>query len=364
MAATLPSFPEELLERILAHAVIAPAAPHPRASWHSPSSSSPSSEQTQTTKPPRGRTAPLLVSHTFHRIALPLFYHTLVLHSPRQSAGLLAALRARPFLASAVRVLVLASPSAGDAEVLGVLMLSGESRVGVLDVTLPSSGIGGNGSGGLEGKELEELAGALRELCTLRALSVRKGAGTYLSQRAPRVLLDALAEAVNNCAQLHTTTLTFPLSTDPALLPLANALSTAPALTTLRTPLPALPNAAPAYALVAENESLQRVCLGDDIDVPALALPAPAPALVEEECANAKELLPVPSRSPRRATCSSGSVVPSSSPSSPRAARPILPTSLFLSAARPHDRLCELIRAGTHVAVGGWRGRAVTIGGC
>ncbi|KAK7016925.1 hypothetical protein R3P38DRAFT_3562514 [Favolaschia claudopus] len=313
MAATLPSFPEELLERILAHAVIAPAAPHPRASWHSPSPPPPLQPNNLKQLNPHAG-APPPSSSLPHSTASPSPSSTTPSSctrpvNPRASSRRCARDR---FWCTAVRVLVLASPSAGDAGVLGVLMLSG----------------------GKQGW----------------------GAGCYVAverKRRPRPVpcLMLWRTRLLTAPNSTPTTLTFPLSTDPALLPLANALSTAPALTTLRTPLPALPNAAPAYALVAENESLQRVCLGDDIDVPPLALPAPAPALVEEECANAKELLPVPSRSPRRATCSSGSVVPSSSPSSPRAARPILPTSLFLSAARPHDRLCELIRAGTHVAV-------------
>jgi hypothetical protein len=32
---TMDLFPEELLERALAHAVVTPASPHPRALWHS-----------------------------------------------------------------------------------------------------------------------------------------------------------------------------------------------------------------------------------------------------------------------------------------------------------------------------------------
>jgi hypothetical protein len=142
--------------------------------------------------------------------------------------------------------------------------------------------------------------------------------------------------------------LSFPLSGDPALATLTAALAAAPALHTLRTPLPAM--WAHAYAEVAANPALERVCLGD-------ATSPAAPSLVEcgnVECAAA----PAPMRAPieRRATFTSFSG-PAYQP------RPILPTALFLRAARPHARLSELIRAGTHLAAGGWRGRSATVGG-
>ncbi|KAJ6551261.1 hypothetical protein B0H19DRAFT_1073004 [Mycena capillaripes] len=306
---TLAAFPEELLEQILADAVIAPATPHPRAPWHISSSG----------KQTRGRTAPLLVCKSFHRIALPLFYNTLVLHSPSQSAALLAALRARPSLARGVRTLVLPNPCASDAEVLRLL-----PGLLTLDVSLP------NGP-----DNADALVAATRALRTVRSLTVRKGAGTYLSQPAPRAMLDALADVVSECPELHTTTLTFPLSADPALARLATALSTAPSLNTLRTPLPAV--WAPAYVGVSSNTALERICMGDDLGSPS---PSSAPKTPERRATNA------------------------SYPALPRGTRPILPTSLFLSAARPHARLAELIRAGTAIApaVGGWRGRAATVG--
>ncbi|KAJ7725118.1 hypothetical protein B0H14DRAFT_2544397 [Mycena olivaceomarginata] len=285
----LASLPEELLERILAHTVIAPPAPHPRAPWHQGNAS---------TKDTRSRMAPLLVCRAFHRIALPFFYHTLVLHSPRQSAALLAALRAQPDLARGVRVLILPSPSASDAVVFSML-----PKLLVLDVTLPNSA-----------EDTDDLTRAVRDLRTLQELSVRKAAGTYLSQPAPRAMLDALSSAVLASPQLTSTALSFPLSGDPALATLTAALAAAPALHTLRTPLPAM--WAHAYAEVAANPALAR----------------------------------------RRATFTSFSG-PAYQP------RPILPTALFLRAARPHARLSELIRAGTHLAAGGWRGRSATVGG-
>jgi hypothetical protein len=145
------------------------------------------------------------------------------------------------------------------------------------------------------------------------------------------------------------TALSFPLSGDLALAPLTTALAAAPALHTLRMPLLAM--WAHAYAEVAANPALARVCLGD------AAAPA-APSLAE--CGNvacAPAPAPAPMRAPieRRATFTSFSG-PASQP------RAILPTALFLRAARPHARLSELIRAGTHLVAGGWRGRSATVG--
>ncbi|KAF8201279.1 hypothetical protein K438DRAFT_642693 [Mycena galopus ATCC 62051] len=121
----------------------------------------------------------------------------------------------------------------------------------VLDVTLPKSSCD---------DAVENLGGAIRKLNTLQELHVRKSAGTYLSQPAPCAMLNALAESVSLCKQLHSTTLTFPLSADPSLAALSAALASAPALRTLRTPLPALWST--AYVEVAANPSVERVCLG------------------------------------------------------------------------------------------------------
>ncbi|KAK7052171.1 hypothetical protein R3P38DRAFT_2858969 [Favolaschia claudopus] len=332
MSVSLAEFPEELLERILALAVIAPCTPHPRAPWHPHTSSG--------RKETRGRIAPLLVSSVFHRIALPLFYHTLVIHSATQSASLFNALRAKPYLAKATRVLVLPSPSACDAQVLAML-----SNLSVLDVSLPHNAT--------VAEDVEPLADGMRKLTGLHSLSVRKPSGTYLSQPAPRLMLEALADTVSSCANLHTTTLSFPLSSDPSMAALTSSLSAAPSLTTLRTPLPSLPTSAPAYVEVAQNPVLQRVCLGRD-DTPANPFTVAECDDEETGCAKPTQS-PPPTR--RRDT------FPSSYQRTARA-RPLPATALFFSAARKHSRLAELIRAGTDIAsVGGWRGRSATVVG-
>ncbi|KAJ7312833.1 hypothetical protein DFH08DRAFT_821678 [Mycena albidolilacea] len=323
---TLASLPEELLERILTHTVIAPPAPRPRAPWHQGNAS---------TKDTRSCMAPLLVYPAFHRIALPFFYHTLVLHSPCQSASLQAALHAQPDLARGVRVLVLPSPSASDAAVISML-----PKLLVLDITLPNSA-----------EDVDDLTRAVRELRTLQELSVRKAAGTYLSQPAPCAMLDALTGAVLTSPQLvhYQHRLVLPPLWRPRPRHADHRLAAAPTLHTLCTPIPAM--WAHAYTEVAANPALMRVCLGD------AAAPA-TPSLVE--CGNvACAPAPVPMRATpieHRATFTSFSG-PESQP------RPILPTALFLHAARPHACLSELICVGMHLAAGGWRGRSATVGG-
>ncbi|KAJ6618140.1 hypothetical protein B0H10DRAFT_1947761 [Mycena sp. CBHHK59/15] len=298
MSTTLACFPEELLERILAECVVAPPSPHPHAPWH-PSPA--------TSLSPRTRTAPLLVSRAFYRIAVPLFYHTLVVHTHAQAATLLPTLTANPAFAASVRRLVLLAPAP---EVLALC-----TGLRLLDITLPPADADGAFARAL----------AAQPLPRLRHLALRKAPGTYLSQPAPRALLTALAAALPGAPLLESTTTSFPLSADPALAPLAAALTAAPALHTLRTPLPAL--WAPALCQIADNPTLQRICLGGE---------------------------PSDREGGARGCGVKGYSAGTGSPEQPY----ILGTGLFFAEARKHARLSEVVRAGTGIL----RGRAQTMG--
>ncbi|KAJ7678047.1 hypothetical protein DFH06DRAFT_1465834 [Mycena polygramma] len=241
-------------------------------------------------------------------------------------------LRARPELAKAVRTLVLSNPCADDAELLRLL-----PGLWDLDITLPPPNS--------PNAQADALVAAVRNLRTLRGLAVRKAAGTYLSQPAPRALLDALADAVYASAELTSTMLAFSLSADPALTRLASALSSAPALTTLRTPLPAAWS--PAYLCVAANPALQRVCLGSEEASHSRLYFLSSTSSPSTMTSTAS----LPRMSDRRLSSPSPPYPSSSMPHSPsyKRARPILPTALFLYAARPHARLVGLIKAGTYI---------------
>ncbi|KAJ7798150.1 hypothetical protein B0H13DRAFT_2505477 [Mycena leptocephala] len=167
----------------------------------------------------RGRrscNAPLLVSCAFHHIAQSLIYHALILHSPLRSS--------KPS-ARAPCSRILPSPSAEDAGVLRILLVG---RVEVPDVTLPNP----------DASAVEDLAAAIQRLRGLRALTIRKGVGTY----------PCSMDAVAACPGLHTATdLPPPRRPCPLHHTFTAALAAASALTTHRSPLPAL--WAPAYAI-------------------------------------------------------------------------------------------------------------------
>ncbi|CAK5263096.1 unnamed protein product [Mycena citricolor] len=319
----LSTFPEELLECILAHVVVGSATPRTRPSWHQPAAA----------KDIRTRLAPLLVSQQFYRISLPLFYETAVLCTPSQSANFLRALETRPAAAGFVKTLVLPAPNAVDAEIVELLCQHGGLHV--LDVTL----LGDRGDA--SARTCPGVAESLGRISTLRKLTIRKASNTYLSQPGPRSTLDALAGVVETCRSLESVALAFPLSADAALSRLVEALAIAPEMHTLRTPMPAV--WAPAMLSVAINPALKRIEL-ESADAESAA--HGSVSAVRRTCT---------ATSPAAGDRCYATAVPAA-----RRARGVLGTSLFLTAARQHHRLSELIRAGTVVL--GWRGRAWTMG--
>ncbi|KAG6867836.1 hypothetical protein C0993_010470 [Termitomyces sp. T159_Od127] len=293
--------PEELLERILAHAI-----PPPRPLWlRSPSAST-------------ARLAALSVSRQFHRIAAPLLYRCVHLTSPSTADLLLRTLCARPEYAQHIRelaILGLWSP------VVAVLRLC--PAISSLDLTIAFE----------DGADVD--LGVFAALTEMRHLTLRKPPSVYLSLARPRALITSLARAITAWPRLSTATIAFKLSDDTPTSPtssfhpfsafsasappsgpsgpitaLATALAAAPALHTFSTHLPSVWNA--SIASVASNPALERICL-----YPASSRPdaAPGPAAIPG-------------------------------------------TGLFLMEARRHPRLAELIAAGTPII----RSRAHTLG--
>ncbi|KIJ98398.1 hypothetical protein K443DRAFT_680829 [Laccaria amethystina LaAM-08-1] len=333
---TLPSFPEELLERILAPCVLlplSPTTPTPRPQWHR-SSPSPSSSSS----PMRTRLAPLLVSKTFLRICTPLFYHTLHLSSISQLQRLLGA---NPSLITHTRELILA-PGTISAEAGELLSLCTALRYLEMSLDASSSNLGA--SGGYRDLDAEEFT---RHLCSvirtgrvgITHLVLRKATNVYLTQQRPRYVLMHLAEALEGNESLEHVELAFRISDDnhctsgpgPITL-LTKTLSALPRLHTFSTHLPSLWNE--AILCVSANPVLERIVLADstggDAHVTTYGVTGGAYGITNGAYGTANNAHATPA---------------------------VLGTGIFFSQARKHARLSELIRNGTAIV----RTRAQTI---
>ncbi|KAG6835321.1 hypothetical protein H0H93_002720 [Arthromyces matolae] len=141
------------------------------------------------------------------------------------------------------------------------------------------------------------------DLSQLRHLTLRKPSSIYLTQVQPRSQLAAISLAVPSWPHLRTASIAFKLCDDTPLSPitaLANALALSPSLRTFSTIVPSMWTT--SIATISSNPSLQRICLS-----------SAGPSYV------------------------SGS------------SNPIPNTGLFMTEARRHPHLAELIVAGTQV---------------
>lgn len=178
MARSLASFPEELLARILALS-FAPLRPSDLC-------------------PPRNRIAPLLVSKQFLRIASPLFYHTLHLHSSHQAACALDTFSHHPPLARAVRRLVFAGIWPASA---GVIALC--DRVYDIDISLDAGPIHSiSGTGDPTDADAEAFCHVLEQRPNITHLTIRKDPAAYLTHPRPSYVLQRLALAVSQWKNL------------------------------------------------------------------------------------------------------------------------------------------------------------------
>jgi len=181
---SLASFPEELLERILALSLSPPPLILHRPSWHFHHTTS------HTHKNPLF-TAPLLVSKSWLRIATPLIYNSLHIHSPAHAALLARTFTANPALASSSRRLVVSGVWPELAPVARAC-----SALEILDITLDASC-------SLEIHALLETKTFCDSLSSLDIthLVVRK-ANVYLSQPKPRHIIAGLARAIPRWSRL------------------------------------------------------------------------------------------------------------------------------------------------------------------
>ncbi|KAG8221501.1 hypothetical protein J3R82DRAFT_1716 [Butyriboletus roseoflavus] len=232
MSRSLASFPEELLARILSLSL---APPRPAFDVFPP-------------LPPRNRTAPLLVSRQFFRIASPLLYHTLHFHSPHQATRALNTFTHRPLLANAVRRVVLGGIWHDCVDVLAHC-----KYVQDVDITLDS------GPGGPDDADAVAFCHALEQRRTIMHLTIRKDPAVYLTHPRPIYVLQRLAQAVHHWTDLETVHFALRISSSPSTLPLARALSVAPRLRSVRAQLPAVWNN--ILLVISTNPHLERVML-------------------------------------------------------------------------------------------------------
>ncbi|KAI9566083.1 hypothetical protein HD554DRAFT_2026010 [Boletus coccyginus] len=256
MSRSLATFPEELLARILALSLARPAS------------------DVFPPLPPRNRIALLLVSRQFLRIASPLLYHTLHLHSPFQASRALDTLTRHATLASAVRRIVFGGIWHDCASVLALC-----DHVYDVDICL-DAGRPHQTSRPADPNDVdaEAFCYALEQRCTITHLTLRKHPAVYLTHPRPIYVLQRLSQAVPRWTNLETVHFALRISSSPSTLPLARALSVAPRLCSVRAQLPAVWNN--FLLIVSTNPRLEKVMLyaepilggytGDDIEHAAL----------------------------------------------------------------------------------------------
>ncbi|KAK7454042.1 hypothetical protein VKT23_011554 [Stygiomarasmius scandens] len=372
------TFPEELVDRILQLAVSRPAVPVQRPTWHV--SSPTATTTTPTTTTTRTRLSTLLVSKSFHRIVLPHFYNDIHISSTGQAQALLHVLHENPAYIQWISRIHLAGIFDGVPQLVTLC-----TQVRVLDLTLDAGSAPTPAPAAAAGTAPLTLQTALpatdpiaQAFCTalsslnrITHLVIRKGPTTYLTQPRVRYVLTALAESVSRWEELEDVDMPFKVSSDdstsatspisavlggmlfPALnqnqnqnqgavLPqaqtptpatpttpgspkpqgpvtlLAHALSSSPRLRSFSTHIPTVWNE--VLLVVSKNPSLEKIVLGEGSSGPGLRLGG------------------------GRASISAGSGI-STSPS----AGGVVFTGLYMSEAKKHPKLVELIKAGTPI---------------
>ena len=183
------SFPEELLERILALCVVAPLVQTTRPQWHQRSARGTAI---------RGRLASLLVCKKFFRISTPLFYHTIHITSPTQLHRLLStALRRNLYLATYIRRLLFAGVWAEGGELIAMCSRNIKMLDITLDVTQLAPGVNTNRD--VRDLDAEDFCEGIKYIThSLTHLALRKPNNVYLTQPKPKYVLGEVAKAMRN----------------------------------------------------------------------------------------------------------------------------------------------------------------------
>jgi hypothetical protein len=186
--ATLLSFPEEVLERILTLCVDAQTDAFANPSWH-------------TRQVSRRASSILLVNKTFLRIATPLLYNTVVIRSSHQLNTVLEnVFRPNPGLAAFVRTVAISGGSYDGLDDFVRLCVNLEE----FDMTLDNTP--------WEADLREKFGQSLIGMKKIKSLVVRKDA--YLTQEKPKLLMNQLSNAIVSWTSL----VSVPLSATPRVI--------------------------------------------------------------------------------------------------------------------------------------------------
>jgi hypothetical protein len=181
---TILSFPEEVLERILALCVDAQTDAFANPSWH-------------TRQVSRRASSILLVNKTFLRIATPLLYNTVVIRSSQQLSTILDnVFRPNPELAAFVKTVVISGGSYDGLDDFVRLCVNLEE----FDMTLDNTP--------WEEDVRERFGESLMGMRKIKSLVVRKDA--YLTLEKPKHLMHQLSNAISRWTSL----VSFPLPAD------------------------------------------------------------------------------------------------------------------------------------------------------
>ncbi|KAH9950765.1 hypothetical protein B0H21DRAFT_686106 [Amylocystis lapponica] len=296
MSPALSSMPEEILERILDH-VAAPLFVEyaPRPAWHI-RSSTPSSTKNGTTQ-----IGPLLVNHTWLRIATPLHYRHVVLQTARQAALLADTLRANPELGHWMRsirvegtfdTLADVVPFCPNIEQFDMIVDNGSptaSTPGQVQIATQPQAEGHAAANAVLDAQVARFCASFEHMRNIKHLVVRKNA--YLTQARPTLVFEQLGKAIASWKCLETVHIAFRYSPSPGSSSFATSLATAPNLRAVRALLPAIWNS--TLLEISGNPALKGIQLTPDSE--------------------------------------------------------LMGSHLFLTEARKHTRLMELIHAGTPV---------------
>ncbi|KAG2136933.1 uncharacterized protein EDB93DRAFT_1210950 [Suillus bovinus] len=253
--ALLSSFPEELLARILAYCVTPPQVFPVRPPWHTQPVSFPCSSLLAHPTPytsTRARLSPLLVSRQFLRIGTPIYYQTLHLPTAAHAARVLETLIAQPVLAGAVRRVVLGCISLEGARVLRAC-----ERIEDVDICMDVYEANPQGDAA-EDHDAQALCDALDRI-DLKHLTIRRASDAYLTLTRPKYLLERIAKAVPGWINLESVHYALKIGSTPVTRLLAEVLSHAPKLRSLKAQLPAIWN--DLFLTISKNPTLEQIAL-------------------------------------------------------------------------------------------------------